>query len=101
MFEPGTRSEVIDCPGASRSGVFSDVAMLLYVDSASSSVDTVPFVVAAATPMMYGSLAGLANRGDELPSLPAAATPTMPACHALWTAKLSGSFQKLGLPPLP
>src|SRR5919112_2612473 len=101
MFEPGTRSEAIDWPGARRSGIFSDVAKLLYVDSSSSAVDTVPIVLAAATPMVYRSLAGLARRVDELPSLPTAATTTMPAFQARCTAKLSGSLQKFGLPPLP
>src|SRR4051794_33360792 len=101
MFDPGTRSEAIDCPGASRSGTFSEGAMLLYGASSSSAVDTVPLVLDAATPMTYRSLAGLARRTDELPSLPAAATTTMPAFQARCTAKLSGSLQKLGLPPLP
>ena len=60
-----------------------------------------PLVAEAPTAMTNGSVAGLVSFVAALPSLPAAATTTMPAFHACSTANCSGSVQAAGLPPLP
>src|SRR4051794_29368481 len=102
MYEPGSLRDRIDTPGARTLSCFpKKLARLVNDDSKSSLVLTVPLVSAAPTVMIHSSEAGLASLPALLPSLPAAATTTMPACHARSTANPSGSSQAFGVPPDP
>ncbi len=58
----------------------------------SSDVLSVPFVSAAPTARTNGLYAGFARPGVVAPSLPAAATTTIPAFHATSAAQLNGSL---------
>jgi hypothetical protein len=58
-------------------------------------------VVDAPTARTNGSIAGLVSVLVPLPSLPAATTTTMPACHACSTANISGSTVEDDMPLEP
>ena len=101
MLDPGSRSDKIDSPGASTSTSRSWAPPLVNAATSSSAVDTVPLVAVAPTAITNGSVAGSLSVGAVLPSLPAAATTTIPAFQACSTANCSGSVQAAGSPPLP
>ena len=87
MVEPGARSETIETPGASRSGL--PPPWLENAAGASSARSAVPAVSAAPTVMTNGSSAGLVTGAE--PRFPADTTTTRPARQARWTAAFSGS----------
>src|SRR4051794_12471734 len=101
MYEPGARREAMETPGARMSGILPIVARLLNGASSSSDVGSVPLVAAAPTEMIHSLVAGLASAPARFPSLPTAATTTIPACQAFSTAKPSESVYGFGAPPEP
>src|SRR5689334_5551393 len=101
MFEPSSRSDTIDVPGASRLTCLPEADRLVNGASVSSEVAVVPLLALAPTLMIHSSVDGLVIRPALLPSLPTAATTTMPACHTFSTANWSGSVQAGALPPDP
>src|SRR5690242_7092988 len=104
MFDPLSRNDSIDVPGASRLTCLPATARLVNGASVSSEVVVVPLVAVAPTPMIHSSVDGsviVPALLPLLPLLPTAATTTMPACHAFSTAYWSGSVHGGALPPEP
>ena len=85
----GARRLCTDAPGAERSGLRTPSPLVAHCGTLNLPL---PFGSAAATAMTYGSVAGALRRFSERPSLPAAATTTMPARQARSTAKARGSM---------
>src|SRR5205085_7181801 len=90
-YDPGSLSETIDWPGATRSTWRLLDPREENAGTVSSRLVAVPLVSSAPTATTYGSVAGLSSDGWLLPLLPPATTTTMPARHAFSTAAASGS----------
>ena len=99
MFDPGSRSDTIDSPGAAMSTVRA-VDVSVNADSAVPGVEAVDPGALDPTERTNGSYPGLV-RADVLPPLPPATTTTMPFFQAFSTAKVSGSDQAGALPGVP
>src|SRR3954452_19304255 len=88
---PGTRRPSTETPGAVTSTCRSSVPSVDHEGTVSSAKVTVPAESIAPTARTCGSDAGLARFRVVSPSLPPAATTTMPFRQAFSTAKASGS----------
>src|SRR5690349_7855074 len=91
MYEPGSRSPMIEVPGASRSAWRVTLPTLLNVASVSSPGLVVAWVSAAPTASTYGLSAGMVTEVAAAPSLPTETTTTIPLRQADSTACESGS----------
>src|SRR2546430_704250 len=99
MFEPGSRSDTIDSPGAVMSMLLAPEAVSVNVDRWSPGADGVEPGATEPTDRTNGSYPGLVRL--LLPPLPPATTTTMPFFQAFSTAKVSGSDQAGAAPGVP
>src|SRR3954464_9810406 len=98
MLEPGTPAATILSPGATRSRprpAHCPPCRAEYDATESSVLLSVPLVSVAPTAMTHGLDAGLESPPPFEPSLPPAATTTMPRCQAISAAHDTGSFCQL------
>src|SRR5213594_1821713 len=92
---PGTRSDTMRRPGATRSGLTFESALPHDENVAivSSRGLIVPLSSVAPTVIAYGSMPGLATVSRPGPLFPAATTTTSPRRHAISTAADIGSVR--------